>query len=299
MSKLLSVAMRDFRQHDRSAFNFTPTVNVLVGANEAGKSTVLNAIRWVVFNRPLGESVVRWGAKGCAVRLITETCEVVRSRGSENVYVLDGGSPFKAVGSDVPREVKLALQLDEINFQRQIEGPFWLTLSAPEIAREMNRVVDLSVIDWSMSNAGTRLREANTQVTVLTGMLSEARQRVGRLRWVTEVEKEAEEALRCEQDAAAKRSEAETISRVVSQIEEAQAQSYAIPDLSKVQPLIRRLHEIRLQVGSLNKLIDRIEDEEADLCALRREIEKAEREAITLKPETCEACGQPLPGGRG
>ena len=293
--ELVSLALKDFQIHDRAFFKFAPGVNIVVGPNGAGKSTLFRAIRWIVFNRPMGGRFVRWGKDACKAELTTETCRVTRFKGHDNTYQINGGEPFRAVGTDVPKDVTQALRLDEINFQRQIDGPFWLTLSAPEIAREMNRVVDLSVIDRSMMSASSNLRDAQAQVKALTGLLSDARIKVGRLRWVEEVEAEARNALSCEQEAARKRSEAEVISGLVEEIEEAQAASCAIPDPSEAEPLIRRLEAIDVEVSSLNRLISQLERQEEEACVLRHEIEIAVRKAEAAKPETCPECGQVLP----
>lgn len=94
--KLVSLMLTNFRQHERWLVTFSPEVTVLVGRNDVGKSTVLNAVRWIAFNRPISTSMIRWGQKGCSAKLTTEACEVTRTRGSENTYQIDDDEPFRA-----------------------------------------------------------------------------------------------------------------------------------------------------------------------------------------------------------
>src|SRR5688572_27745475 len=160
--------MTDFQCHEQLSITFDPLVTCVVGRNGVGKSAAIRALHWVAFNRPLGDSVIRWGQKSCKVKLITKARKVVREKGDGvNCYRLDGRR-YDALGTNVPSVVSGVLGLAEVNFQKQVEGPFWLSQSAPEVAREMNKVVDLEVIDRSMSYASAKIRSCNSEVKVLT-----------------------------------------------------------------------------------------------------------------------------------
>ena len=101
--------------------------------------------------------MIRWGEDGAKVVLVTETCKVAREKGPKlNSYKINNGKPFDALKTGVPEEVSRRLCLDEVNFQKQIDAPFWMTQTEGEVAREMNRVVDLEVIDRSMAYATSK-----------------------------------------------------------------------------------------------------------------------------------------------
>ena len=292
--KLVKLVLKNFRVHAAKTLEFTPGVNVLVGDNDKGKSTVLKAIRWVTFNRPVGNSMVRWGKKECSVSISTEKHEVSRFKGGENGYQVDGGEPSRAVGTEVPKEVQDALRLDSVNFQAQIDPPFWLSLSAPEVAQEMNRIIDLSIIDRSMTNAAGKLRDATSRLKALNELHEAVQVKIGRLRWLPAAEARAKEALRCEQEASAKHSEAQRISRLVRDVREAQEATESVPDLSKVGPVIEKLKQVRSEAKSLERLIERIKVEQENLWRVRSEAEAAEKEADRIKPKLCPACGRPM-----
>jgi hypothetical protein len=99
-----------------------------------------------------------------------------------NVYALSGRS-FKSFGQGVPDPVVKVLQLSEINFQGQHDSPFWFGESAPEVSRQLNRVIDLSVIDRSMARAAQFVRTARETAAVCQVRLQDKREVLRGLSW--------------------------------------------------------------------------------------------------------------------
>ena len=89
-----------FRQHEDRTFEFTPGLNVIRGANEKGKSTLLEAIAYVIYGaRTLRESlddVVTWGQPASALRVELEFeyegLTVVAKRGKSGAELLHGST---------------------------------------------------------------------------------------------------------------------------------------------------------------------------------------------------------------
>ena len=54
---LKSLKIRNFESHRNTQLNFHPGVNVIVGESDQGKTAILRALEWVLFNRPLGEDI--------------------------------------------------------------------------------------------------------------------------------------------------------------------------------------------------------------------------------------------------
>ncbi len=51
-----SLSLKNFKSWKDTLLEFHKGVNAIVGTTDAGKSNVIRAIRWVVFNRPSAES---------------------------------------------------------------------------------------------------------------------------------------------------------------------------------------------------------------------------------------------------
>lgn len=178
---LKSLKLYNFQAHRKRLIRFDPAITTIRGPTDVGKSAVLRALRWLALNDTAGDEFVTWGAdEAVAIVELTHNqieAKVVRRKGRENVYKLNG-QVFKAFGAGkVPDVVAEVLALSEINFQRQHDKPFWLDDPAGEVSRQLNKVIDLSVIDTAMSNAARMVRTARERVTVSGERLGEKRTR--------------------------------------------------------------------------------------------------------------------------
>ena len=140
MKRFKGLIVENFQSHERTEITFSEGLNVFVGPSDSGKSAILRALRWVLYNQPRGSDFIRTGASRCRVTLIlSDGTQIVRERSSSvNRYLIRDSEGreqiFEGFGSDVPREVLEAhgmvpLQLDEdreltVQFGQQLEGPF-------------------------------------------------------------------------------------------------------------------------------------------------------------------------------
>ena len=89
--QILSVTLNNFKAHKDKQFEFQPGTNAICGENGAGKTSILEAIAWVLFNYQGSykkEDLIRNGASSAQVRVAfvssrdNRTYEVQRSTSS-------------------------------------------------------------------------------------------------------------------------------------------------------------------------------------------------------------------------
>jgi len=162
-----SIQLKNFQCHRDRTIEFGTGVNAIVGDSDVGKSALLRAFQWVAFNRPAADSLMTHGAKEMSVTVITDSHILSRFKSStKNGYSLDGVE-YLAIGRDVPEDISQALGLTEISFQRQFDSPFLLSESAGEVGRQLNELVDLTIIDRTTSNINRRVKDTNKTIKVL------------------------------------------------------------------------------------------------------------------------------------
>lgn len=162
---LKTVQIDNYQSHKSSEFEFVPGVNVIIGASDAGKSAIFNAINWVVTNRPLGESFrSEWGG-GTRVIIDTDNGDtVIRQRThSSNEYLLNG-QVLAAFGAEVPDDIADALQIDAQNIQAQMDPPFLLSLTPGEAAKALNKAAAMEEIDSGISALRKTLYQLNSEM---------------------------------------------------------------------------------------------------------------------------------------
>lgn len=251
------MTLEQFQAHKQLGIVFSPTITTIRGPTDRGKSAILRALRWVCLNDLSGEEFIREGSKTTTVTLQVTDHEIIRSKtrgGNSNTYEMDG-DVFRSFATSVPSKIEAAFQLSLINFQAQFDSPFWFAETAGEVSRQLNSVIDLSVIDTSLSNISTTVRRA------------EERHSLSEDRWA-EAKKEKEEL----EPQAARVEEFQALLRSRGKLLEQKDQSETLTNL---------LTELRIRNEQIQTSSEKAEDGTATL-AFGREAIKAGRRAEAL-----------------
>lgn len=189
-----AIDIRNFQSHKHTRLELDPGVNVVVGLSDAGKSAIIRALRWLIINRPQGESFrSRWGGI-TSVSMETDATTVIRRRSNkDNDYAItkEGSSDFlilKAMGTEVPQEVQLALNINEINMQLQLDHPFLLDSSPGEVAQHFNKVAQLDIIDTSIQTVQKWTREIEQDIKSRQQQLANAQEEIKQYYYLDELE---------------------------------------------------------------------------------------------------------------
>lgn len=180
-----SLKIQNFQSHKDSTFNFSNGVNVIVGQSDSGKSSIIRALNWVVFNRPSGDSFKRYGSKKTSV----DIDGIVRAKGKYNSYAIADNEPFKAFGQNVPDEIRSILNLDPINFQFQHDPPFLLSQSPGEVAKYLNEIVSLEKIDDSLAHANKRIKQVKNNIDYKEEEISQLETELVEYNWIEDADK--------------------------------------------------------------------------------------------------------------
>lgn len=172
MKQFRKLMIENFQSHERTEVDLASGLNVFVGASDSGKSAILRALRWVLFNVPRGVDYIRTGSTRCQVTLqLNDGTQIqrVRSTGSINRYILrrpeEEELVFEGFGSDVPQEILDAhqmkpLKLDQkeeilLQFGSQLEGPFLLSESAGTKAKTLGLISGAHIMDLALKQANS------------------------------------------------------------------------------------------------------------------------------------------------
>lgn len=156
------IEIHNFQCHKATVLELDAKVNTLQGNSDCGKSAILRALQWLIFN-PAGDYFISdWARKGktqtapCEVIVYANGHKIARRRDKDfNGYYLDD-EMFEATRNTVPKKISDILNLGEVNVQRQLDPPFLLSMSAGEVSRYINNLVNLTRIDTWVSASKSR-----------------------------------------------------------------------------------------------------------------------------------------------
>jgi len=187
--------IKNFESHKDTHLEFDPGVNTIVGENDTGKSAIIRALRLIINNDPSGLNYLPTWNKKAITENTLETFEgdiITRMRSkSINNYFFNEES-LKAFGVGVPDEIIKALNMDEINVQSQKEPDFLFSSTSGQIAKYLNKIVNLEVIDDIYNKLESKRRAANTDLVHHQEQLEKQNKELEKYAKLDQIEKKIE-----------------------------------------------------------------------------------------------------------
>lgn len=162
MNYIKRLKLENFQSHKESEIIFDPGMTVIIGQTDHGKSSIIRALKWVLYNEPRGSDFITVGCKSCRVTLeMQDGTTIIRERdGSKNRYILIKGDQkevFEGFGNTVPLEItqahgipKLYLNKDSssaVNLAEQLEPPFLISENGSNKAKALGQLIGIHIID--------------------------------------------------------------------------------------------------------------------------------------------------------
>ena len=189
-----SIETKNYHSHKHTKIEFCDGVNIITGASDAGKSDILRHIKWVVDNRPSGDSVMSWGLNpedAVFVNLTLPEGNVSKRRQQGKVIyeleVKDQKTTFEAVKTDVPDEINSLINFSEFNYQSQHQSYFLLGDSGGDIAKKLNDLVGLSIIDVMFKNLNSKAIESKRKSEEERKRSGELKDEIDKLSYIDDI----------------------------------------------------------------------------------------------------------------
>jgi exonuclease SbcC len=251
-----SIELKNFRCHKDTTLSFHPGINAIIGPSDSGKSTILRGLEWLLYNSPSGEKMIsHWNKKDnggpiepTTFLLTTGKWSFTRIRKPGfNGYIINGDEKSALGKGGVPQELKDVLKIEKLNFAAQFDKPFLLFESSGDIAKYLNSLIDLSIIDETLSASDSRKTTIKKDLLVQKMQLVEAEKELNKLSWLKD----------------------------------------AAPLLEKMEVLEKKEREIAITSPSLSLLLNSIQEKELEKKGIKKIIKLMKHpleEGIVLLP---------------
>lgn len=282
-----SVSIQNFQSHAKTELDFHEGVNVIVGTTDGGKTAIIRALRWLIWNRPSGDALrSRWGG-ATNVQLETEEGVITRSKDKIDKYTLrlkgQEDIEFKAIGTSVPTEIQRVLNISEINLQNQHDATFLLSDTPGAVATHFNKVARLDRIDTATSAINGWIRGLKSDVSHLETDIATEKAKLPQFENLEKFEIEIEALEQMEGKAVTMRSRYSTLEKDIIRITNLEEEIETLTPLLGLEKLvtsvlddITKRDQLQTQVDELQTVIDDLEE--------LNEKEEAAKELMPLEP---------------
>lgn len=179
MKYITKLILENFQSHKYSELVFNEGMNVIVGPSDSGKSAIIRALKWVLYNEPSGDYFIRENETQCSVTIHTNDGFILKryrtrsKNGYSLIYPSGEELVFEGIGNSVPNEIietigiqKIQLDSGEsasINIGEQLEGPFLLSEKTSTRANAIGRLVGVNILDDAIKEAVRDIKNINAK----------------------------------------------------------------------------------------------------------------------------------------
>jgi hypothetical protein len=178
-----------------------------MGPTNSGKSAIIRAIKWCLFNKPSGKRFIKKGESEAKVSAFFDDGLIItKVRGATKHYyeiandkVSSQPVHLEGFGTGPVKEVldahgmqldKLGNEEDILNICDQFSPPFFLTESSSDRAAAIGKLANTDVIDTAIKNVTGEIRESNAALRELKSLISTVDDELIHLADITFMEKD-------------------------------------------------------------------------------------------------------------
>lgn len=244
------VSINNFQSHKHSVLNFHEGMNVIIGQSDSGKSAILRALRFVSDNRPGGDAFrSTWGGATFVKIELMENVSVMRTKSKkENSYRLSTyDEPFLAFGQDVPIEIQKALNIDDVNMQKQLDAPFLLSETSGNVATHFNKIAKLEQIDYSRNYIQSEINKITANIKQAKAIALEKTESLKTFDFLTPLKIELETVKQKKTINDAKKEKLNGISTILNSINEIEVKIQALSQVLVLEKPVLHLLDLFLK----------------------------------------------------
>lgn len=286
--------LRNFQPHRKRTIVFDARITTIVGPTDSGKTAILRALRWVFFNRPQGVRFKTRGTKFTKASIGIDKHVVARKKGKKNSYKLDDGKELVAFKSDIPDPIKRILNVSDVNFQRQHDPVFWMSSTPGEVSKDLNRIVNLEVMDDALAEMASEVRKLTATCEVSQERLLSAEKERKKLLKAKQFHKEMRALAEQEARLYDLSEHDENLSSLIRSLKRSSSIIRKLPTFKGIDSLAEQAFALERKEEALAQAIDSIREQDAHIKTETIKLRKLEDQFHKTMKGRCPLCGQTM-----
>lgn len=168
------IHIKGFQSHEDSVIQLSGGFNAIIGPSDSGKSSIIRALRFALYNEPKGSEFIRQGAQSCEVEVrFSDGGTIRRARTSQSAGTYDVTDPsgqtisLKGFSNNVPVDVPNQHQMPYIQLTKdlecslnigfQLDTPFLIGESPGTRAAIIGRLTGVNLVDTAVREIGKEI----------------------------------------------------------------------------------------------------------------------------------------------
>ena len=298
-----TLILENFQSHKNTEIGFLPGVNVIVGRSDVGKSTILRALSWALFNTPDGLDMIRHGQKICKVVIVFHDGTIIQRNRSKakNEYVLEVGDQqykFSGFGRSVPDEIKKVVNMQEINISSQFSQFFLLSDSSGEVARKLNKIARLDLIDKVIKYVNKEIRQNKSELSHWEDLKQQKEKEVESFDFLPGLKKDINRVEKIENKLSNLTNKRLNVLTLYNDIQERKKALKSLNFALTIKSQIKDAEKIYLDIEldkersrKLSTIVDDLWHYKEEKKTLDRELKEYKAKLKNIMPEICPLCG--------
>lgn len=209
MEYIEKIIIENFQSHKFTVLELDKGVNVIIGPSDSGKTSIIRAIRWVMYNEPSGDYFIRKGEIEASVTLyLSNGCIVKRGRNKNRNYYevtdnYNNKEHYEGFGTNVPLEVSEILgvnkvQLSEnynlaLNISEQLDNPFLLNDTPTIKSNAIGKLAGADIVDDALQKLSKDIYGLKTELKYDNNELNLLNQKIENYKTLKNEKKEIDE----------------------------------------------------------------------------------------------------------
>lgn len=300
-----SLSMSNFQSHKNTELELHPGVNVIIGPSDSGKSSIMRALYWALFNRPVGDAFKsNWKHEECAVSVNFEDGTVTRVKNkSFNGYLLEAEDikhpEFSGFGRSMPGAVSSFINMTAINFQRQMDPPFMLNWSPGDRGAFLNDITNLDIIDKSITSIKKIIKKETTGISTCEDNIDDIKEQLKEFKYLKDFEEELESLeknqYRLETLQSKEKDLTQTLVSLVKQngkVKKYKRVLKAEKEVKRLDNLCKEIKRMEVRMDELEQLLTDITNVNEEIKEYKTHIRELKKQFDKLMPNKCPLCGK-------
>lgn len=265
MIYIKKVELHNFQSHEYTEMEFDRGLNVILGNSDVGKTAILRAIKWALYNEPKGDYFIRQGEKDVSCKVTFSNGVVVErlKTPSKNSYFLVDASGnemrFEGFGIDVPKEItdvtnmyKVSLDNSNnktiLNIAEQLDGPFLLNDQASLRASAIGRLIGVNYVDDALRTVVRDNKRTNQEIVELIKNKEDLKKQLDEFSYIKEYKEKFEKITKIRNKIKTLKDRLELISKLKENLDKNRIE---LEDVSNLVEKFKSLNQLEIIIPNL------------------------------------------------